>query len=331
MAVRAAEHELAALARRYRRFAREEAAAECPIYAALAEAVASAPELLAFLAGLPEDKRQPNLFLAAVRHLDGVPDNGAQLAEIVRRRHEALRALMLSRATQTNEPARCAVLLPVLARLPQPLALIEVGASAGLCLYPDRYAYDYGSHRLEPPQEGTTPPVFACAVGSPAPLPLSALPQIVWRAGLDLNPLDLSHPADMAWLETLIWPGQDARLARFRAAAAIVRRNPPHLIRGNLAADLAPLIAAAPRDATLVVFHSAVLAYAAPAERRCFRELIERSQVRWLCNEAPGVFPEFAAMAPPAPGPDRFLLALDGKPLAWTGAHGQLLDWFAPP
>ena len=47
---------------------------------------------------------------------------------------------------QTNEAGRCAVLLPVLAALPQPLALLEVGASAGLCLYPDRYAYRYGDH-----------------------------------------------------------------------------------------------------------------------------------------------------------------------------------------
>jgi Uncharacterized protein conserved in bacteria (DUF2332) len=34
------------------------------------------------------------------------------------------------RATQTNEAGRCAVLLPVLAALPQPLALLDVGASA---------------------------------------------------------------------------------------------------------------------------------------------------------------------------------------------------------
>ncbi len=40
----------------------------------------------------------------------------------------------MSKRTQTNEPGRCAVLLPLLAALPQPLALLEVGASAGLCL-----------------------------------------------------------------------------------------------------------------------------------------------------------------------------------------------------
>jgi hypothetical protein len=48
---------------------------------------------------------------------------------------------MLARRTQTNEPARCATLLPALASLRQPLAVLEVGASAGLCLLPDRYGY----------------------------------------------------------------------------------------------------------------------------------------------------------------------------------------------
>jgi hypothetical protein len=89
------------LARRYLRFAREEARDACPIYTALAAAVASSPDLLAFLAELPEDKRQPNLFLAAVRHFDGVPRDGAHLAEIVQRGRESLRALILSRSTQT--------------------------------------------------------------------------------------------------------------------------------------------------------------------------------------------------------------------------------------
>jgi hypothetical protein len=51
--------------------------------------------------------------------------------------------VILARRTQTNEAARCAVLLPALAQLPQPLALIDAGASAGLTLLADRYSYDY--------------------------------------------------------------------------------------------------------------------------------------------------------------------------------------------
>ena len=85
------------LARRYLRFAREETRNACPIYAALAEAVPSSPDVLSFLAELPEEKRQPNLFLAAVRHLHGVPRDVADLTEIVRRGRDPLRALMLSR------------------------------------------------------------------------------------------------------------------------------------------------------------------------------------------------------------------------------------------
>jgi hypothetical protein len=131
-----------------------------------------------------------------------------QLIDIVRRNHEPIRELMLSCTTQTNEPARCAVLLPLLAGLPQPLALLEVGASAGLCLLPDHYSYDYGITRLEPPTKKTySPPVFECRVSGAVPIP-SALPTIAWRAGIDLNPIDVNARAETDWLETLVWPGQ---------------------------------------------------------------------------------------------------------------------------
>jgi hypothetical protein len=91
----------------------------------------------------------------------------------------------VARRTQTNEPARCATLLPALAQLPPPLALIEVGASAGLTLLTDRYSYDYARHRIT----GRDPlaPTLRCQPGGPVPLP-DRVPEIAWRAGLDLNP-----------------------------------------------------------------------------------------------------------------------------------------------
>ena len=87
----------------------------------------------------------------------------------------------------------------------------------------------------------------------------------------------------------------------------------------------------APDDATLVVFHSAVLAYVMPLEARLsFVDTVQRSRATWISNEHAGVFPNIAARAPkPAPR-NRFLLAIDGVPKAWTGPHGQSLHWFAP-
>ncbi len=63
--------------------------------------------------------------------------------------------MISGQGSQTNEPARCATLLPALALLPQPLALIEAGASAGLTLLFDRYSYDFAGHKItggDPPR-----------------------------------------------------------------------------------------------------------------------------------------------------------------------------------
>jgi hypothetical protein len=310
------------LAERYAAFAAKEAHGVSEVYERLALAVAASPELLEFLVSLPPERTQPNLFFAAARHLHGVPHDIDELIEIVRRDREGVRAVMLSRTTQTNEPARCAVLLPILAQLPQPLALLEVGASAGLCLLPDRYGYDYGDVRLEPAT--ATAPVFRCRISGAVPLP-AAVPQIVWRRGLDLNPVDLCSDADVAWQETLVWPGQEERAQRLRQAIALAREDPPLVVKGDLVTDLTPLIDEAPREATLVVFHTAVLAYVSPPGRARFADMIRNAPCVWLSNEAPEVFSDLAKSASM---PGRFLLMRDGVPFAWAGPHGQSIDWF---
>jgi hypothetical protein len=230
---------------------------------------------------------------------------------------------MLARLTQTNEPARCATLLPALALLPEPLALIEVGASAGLTLLFDRYSYDYDGHLIAGSDPGA--PTLHCALRGPVPVPARP-PDIAWRAGLDLNPLDVTRDDDVRWLSCLVWPGESDREERLAAAIAAARRDPPPVHRGDLLTDLPALAAQAPADATLVIFHSAVLAYVALPDRERFAQAV-RGLVGavWLSNEAPGVVPglPFTYFREAT-----FVLGQGGRtPLAFTDGHGAWLHW----
>ncbi|WP_279306365.1 DUF2332 family protein [Micromonospora globispora] len=109
--------------------------------------------------------------------------------------------------------------------------------------------------------------------------------------------------------------------------ADIARAAPAPVHRGDLLADLPALAATAPRDATLVVFHSAVLAYVSAEVRAAFAELVGGLPGHWISNEAAGVLPGVITDVPPPDGAAPFLLALDGRPLAWTAPHGQALRW----
>ncbi|MBT3333118.1 MAG: DUF2332 domain-containing protein [Rhodospirillaceae bacterium] len=314
---------------RYKKFAEAEARGQSEQYEYLARGISESPELLAFLTTLPEACQQPNLFLAAVRWIEGVPKDVAGLHDIVRANRSTLRDVMLTRTTQTNEPARCSVLVPALAGLKQPLALIEVGASAGLCLFPDHYAYDYGKLKLAPPiGPATIPPLFRCQITGDPPIP-SRLPQITWRRGLDLNPISLDNPDQMRWLEGLVWPGQAQRLSRLQAAIRIVRSDPPEVIKGDLQTDLFELITSVPKGLTPVVFHSAVLNYvSAQSDRDDFASMVQGSGAVWISNEAPSIFPQIHRKVSGKTKAGCFLLSIDGNPVAWTGPHGQTLDWF---
>lgn len=318
------------LATRYIRFAAEEADGRSSLYKALACGVAGDPDVLGFLLGLPEEKQQPNLLFAAVRRLFGTPAGWPQFRWILLTNSSAVRSVMLTHATQTNEPARCAVLLPVLAQLPQPLALIEVGASAGLCLLPDLYGYRYGERLIRPKKidrANIKPPIFSCSANEATPLP-SALPQVIWRAGLDLNPLNVAEPSHATWLETLVWPEQAERLTNLRAALRIASGYKPRVVKGDLAGSgLAQLCDEAPKNATLVVFHTAVLSYLPQAERRAFTARIMSLCPYWISNEAPGVLPDITSRVGTSIKNGRFLLSVNGSPVAWTDPHGAAIEW----
>jgi hypothetical protein len=155
----------------YADFAEKEAAGRSPLYAEICRGIAGDAVLLQRLAALPLEKQQPNLLLAAVKYLFGVARDYQAFQAHVTGQWEQVIAVVMNHRTQTNEPARCATLLPLLALLPQPLALLEVGASAGLCLLPDHYAYDYGDRSVPPTADIAPAPLFRCRANAETPVP----------------------------------------------------------------------------------------------------------------------------------------------------------------
>jgi hypothetical protein len=319
--------------RRYRQFADTELKGYSDTYYALALAVSEDDELVGFIADMPVI--QPNLFLASIQLLAGpedMPRAAAELRTFVRRRGREIGNLMRTRRTQTNEVGRCSVLLPALP--PGPLALVEVGASAGLCLLLDRFYYELGSASIG---KMCSPVHLQCAVTGPVPLP-PAIPEVAWRQGLDLSPIDVRDDDAVRWLLACVYSDHRERRQRLERAIDMARTEPPAVQAGDLVEDLPALLAQVPDDARLVVFHSAVLTYVTADRRQAFARILadvsRRRDVVWLSNEPPGVIPELTEMAPPQ-NELRYLVGrttlIGGRRrdelLALAHPHGAELAW----
>src|SRR4051812_25475300 len=309
------------IAQEFRGFVAAAAAAPSPLYAELSAAVAEDDVVLDFLLDLPRPKRQPMLLFGAIAFLDGPPSGPDQLHTVIRDDGHRIREVMLTRFTQTNEPARCAALLTVLGDIEGPVGLVEVGSSAGLCLYPDRYSYEFDGRPLGP--RSAVHLVTSTTGAVPVP---ERLPQVAARVGIDQNPLDPADPDDRAWLRALVWPGPNAgpRLERLDAAALIAAQEPATVLTGDLIARLPEALAVLPAGCTPVVFHTAVLAYLEPARRQEFADLVTSLGVRWIAQEAAGITP---GIDRDLVGPESFVLSVDGRAVAVTAPHGGRIDW----
>lgn len=254
--------------------------------AALLEAEAAAPQpaawakpLLAWPGDLQADAVA--LRLAGALHravLDDLdPDLAAAYADPAKldetlvaaalARNARLLAHYLQSPPQTNEVMRSAVLLggflDIAAKLGLPLALHEIGASAGLNLNWDAYRYDFGSWQWGDPAATTR--LQADWTGA---LPPQASLRVARRAGCDRAPLDASDATARQRLLSYIWPDQTARLARIRAALDFAARAKVRVIKAE-AADWVEAQHAARRPGTaFVLYHSIVWQYIDAAQQQ---------------------------------------------------------------
>jgi hypothetical protein len=250
---------------------------------------------------------------------------------------------MSTAGTQTNDVRRSAALAIGLhylqSRVSKPLALVELGASAGLLLLFDRYRIDVGGHLLGPEGSPVHVPV-ATDTRMDGLLP-AMTPHVACRVGVDLWPVDLGDSAQVGWLEAFVWPEAHDDLARLRAAMAIARADPPHVVQGDAVTSLPAILDSIAEDYAPVVFHTTLLTYLTTLQRQavahCLDSVGSRRELCWLPLEAPGflttIEPAFPIPAALATDNSRFVLAArcwsDAVPkdsvLAQADAYGRSL------
>ena len=321
-----------------------------PLYVNLAMRVAEDPELLKIAVRAHGKNALPNLFFGAVHFLLLKGDHH-QLAAFYPSINRTTRQydyiypyfrsfvleheleigdIMETRSVQTNEVARCAILVPAFELVAQEahdrsLAMIEIGSSAGLTLLWDQYHYRFADDLQCGPSN--SPVQIECELHGPKkPTIPDKLPKITWRQGIDLNPLDLNNPDNVLWLRALVWPEHEKRARQLEQAIENARRDPPRIIRGDVFELLSNLLDRLEDDAQLCVYHSFTLLLAGKEPRERLQSILRRaSQKRnlfWISfewardSETPLLeFTKFEQMK------------ATGRRLARAQAHGEWIEW----
>jgi hypothetical protein len=206
--------------------------------------------------------------------------------------------LLRDKSTQTNEVRRCAALYlglnHVRRRWPDPPALVEIGASAGLNLLFDRYRYRLGGRDAVP--AGASPVTISCEVRGEASggQILGTVPEITRRLGIDMHPVNVTDPGARAWLEAFIWPEQTDDLATLRNAIDLAVSAPvAAVVRGDATTDTARLLGDLPGTEPIAVFTASLLSYLTKDARTAFAAQLEqaakRRRIAWIFAEAPGL------------------------------------------
>ena len=181
---------------------------------------------------------------------------------------------------QTNEIRRSIALLAgflTFANENRGLAfdMFEIGASAGLNLNWDKFAY-----RPQTWSWGPDSPVIVDTAWNGPPPPIDGRITVRSRAACDLNPLDISDEAQRLQLKSYVWPDQPERLARFDGAVALALANNTKVERADASIWLHEKLASPAPDTATVVYHSVFLQYPPPSARAAIIDAIQAAGAR---------------------------------------------------
>ena len=346
------------LAEVYRRFGENEAAGTSPLYERVAVALSESEEALRAVEAAPARSRHPAVILAALQDLalagrapalaaayaasDCDAAAGAAIDTLLRTT-DAVVAAAVRRPPRPNETGRCAVLYPAVAEAARrvgasAIGLIDVGCSAGLNLSVDRVGITYSNGQsLGAP---SSPVQMSCSIVRNRPVPTRAVPEVVARVGVDLDPIDVTDKDDARWLRACVPPDQPDRIARLDAEMALAATAPPLLLRGDVVEVLPDAFARVPADALPVVTTTWALSRLPLEGRLRFLHRLDDAAagrpVAWVSAEGVGVAPAIPTLGDRrASGHSIIGLAVfDGSALhaeavgrSWS--RGRMLAWLA--
>ena len=317
-----------------------------PTYEALSLAVASNAYLLDLARECLVGQPIPNLFFSAVKRVladypdDGLSDHYARCARDGRptpglaqafgrfcsAHADGIRELVRTRRVQTNEIRRCSYLMPAFGVIAsenpgRPLALIDVGSSAGLNLLWDSYQYRYTDGSSYGPVDSGV--LIEAETRTPMPSIPERFPTVSFRTGIDLSPVDLSDDDEYRWMMALVWPDHTDRADLLTAARRIWLEDPPTVLAGDAVALMPNVLANAPDAAVLCVFHCHTLNQFPVEARSAFYDvLIGESECRTVYHV-------------PSEGERMSVDRIEDRQTttilsARRNAHGRWIEWDTP-
>lgn len=335
------------LSNRFKTFAERECAGSSELYEYLAMKIADDDDMLELSSYTREGQPIPNLFFGAVHYLllqgkehtvssfyPSIVDKPKALKEsfpyfkdFCLTYRESIIPILREEMVQTNEVRRCGYLYPCFSHIyhkaKKPLALIEIGTSAGFQLLWDKYSYSYNTGEMYGDDKSAVH-IQSKIIGENRPTFPKVSPPVTYRYGLDLHINDLSNSEDALWLNALIWPEHTERRALFRQASACVSRNREelHLIEGDGIELLPRIMEKIPNDSAICVFHTHVANQIPVDRKRLLLEHVKRF------GSKRDVFHLYNNIWDSDLHLDSFVKGMEyNKVIAQTDGHGRWFRW----
>lgn len=324
-----------------------------PLYEQLSHGVAHDPDVLSLVTEADLSQQVSNLLLGAVHFLllAGAPsplsefypslstsprsarDAYPYFHDFCLQNADSIRQLVTTQRVQTNEVRRCTALMPAFGIVAghagdRPLAIVEIGPSAGLHLLWDKYGYSYEDTGYV--GNSASPVQLSCIpqgnFGPPLP---EVLPTVAYRTGIDLAPVDVRDDKAILWLRALIWPEHVDRASLLEKAVQVARLAPPSIIPGDASILLPDVLSKVPLDMVLCLYHSYTLNQCPQPTREKITELVsEFAQTRDLFRISLEWFD-----GQQQPQLELFSYQhghIENELLAYCESHGRMIEWLQP-